>query len=656
MARFIERHLVLLAVIISVTLTALTVAAVVHQGRTLQERELEGLQASAERAAAARQADLNAEVRSAFDAARMAFEKGGSEGLNAWISEQREWLLAALDLRESGWLMLPLTPLSMPLPAPASADYALGEEAEFVAGDVAAALLRYERVAESDDPLVRGPALLAMAACRRKLAAPLAAAALFADAAGVLRRRPESARHGYCAELAAIDCLVAAGRPDEAGATLGRLVAAMGAAHPAAYGRAEVGLLLRRAEQLVEQADAALLEHQLPALEQQAAERDALLAPSSDLMSTVSAARAAGDGGPHMFSAQVGGGRRVTAALGTMPDGRRLALIAPVERLRERFWPSGETGVPWRVALPGEPGAEAPLVALGVAFGDAVLAPTTATLEGMQSGARRRLALLATTAAGTAGAWGLVIWMMMRAIGRQRELVRLQQRFVADVSHELKTPLALIRLLAETLRDGRVRDLDRIKGYHETITRESERLTVLLDNILDFSRIESGRKQYEMIRCDVAEVARQAWALFEPQLAADGFERQMSVAPDLPPVRADPAALGQLIVNLLQNAYRYAGERKFVRLAIKREGANIAITVDDQGIGMTRTQLDRLGDSFYRVPDPRVRRTRGTGLGLAIVHHIVGAHGGRMEVTSRPGHGSTFCVRLPILQTETTVV
>lgn len=656
MASFIERHLVLLAVIISVTLTGLTVAAVVHQGRTLQERELEGLQASAERAAASRQADLDAEVRSAFDAARQAWEKGGSEGLHAWITAQRNWLLAVLDQRESGWLMLPLTPLSMPLPAPASADYALGEEAEFVAGDAAAALLRYERVAESDEPLVRGPALLAMAACRRKLGAPQAAAALFAEAAGVLRLKPESARHAFCAELAAIDCLVAAGRPDEAAATLGRLVAQMSAAHPAAHGRAEVGLLLRRAEQLVEQADAALLEHQLPVLEQRAAERDALLTPPSELLSTVSTARAAGDGGLHLLSAQVGGGRRVTAALGTMPDGRRLALIAPVEWLRERFWPRDEAGVPWRVALPGEPGAEAPLVALGAAFGDAVLAPTTETLESMQSAARRRLALLATTAAGTAGAWGLVIWMMMRAIGRQRELVRLQQRFVADVSHELKTPLALIRLLAETLRDGRVRDPDRIRGYHETITRESERLTVLLDNILDFSRIESGRKQYEMIRCDVAEVARQAWALFEPQLAADGFERQLSVAPDLPPVRADPAALGQLIVNLLQNAYRYAGERKFVRLAIKREGANVAISVDDQGIGMTRTQLERLGDSFYRVPDPRVRRTRGTGLGLAIVHHIVGAHGGRMEVTSRPGHGSTFCVRLPILQSDTEAV
>jgi signal transduction histidine kinase len=265
----------------------------------------------------------------------------------------------------------------------------------------------------------------------------------------------------------------------------------------------------------------------------------------------------------------------------------------------------------------------------------------------LQQAAEHTAALVAATALGTAGAWGVVTWMMLRAIARQRELVRLQRRFVADVSHELKTPLTMIRLLAETLQDGRIRDPDRIHTYYETITREAERLSVLLDGILDFSRADSGRRQYQFEDCAVGDVARQAWKLFEPQFAAEGFERVLEIAPDLPLIQADVPALQQVMVNLLQNAYRYAGEGKYVRLAVAREGYLIVITVEDHGIGMTRTQLERLGDSFFRAEDTRVRQTRGTGLGLAIVNHVVQAHGGKLEVQSRPNQGSTFTVWIP---------
>ncbi len=265
----------------------------------------------------------------------------------------------------------------------------------------------------------------------------------------------------------------------------------------------------------------------------------------------------------------------------------------------------------------------------------------------LRAATERTTMLVILAAVGTTGAWGLVIWMMLRAMARQRELVRLQRRFVADVSHELKTPLTMIRLLAETLLDGRIRDPDRIRTYYETITRESERLSVLLDGILDFSRAESGRRQYRFEDCDVGSIAYQAWRLFEPQFAAEGFDRRIEVGSDLPTIQADQAAIQQIIVNLLQNAYRYAGEAKFVRLAVNRDGYLIVITVEDHGIGMTRNQLSRLGDSFFRAEDTRVRQTRGTGLGLAIVNHAVQAHGGKLEVQSRPGKGSTFTVWIP---------
>jgi two-component system phosphate regulon sensor histidine kinase PhoR len=142
-------------------------------------------------------------------------------------------------------------------------------------------------------------------------------------------------------------------------------------------------------------------------------------------------------------------------------------------------------------------------------------------------------------------------------------------------------------------------------------------------------------------------VARQAWALFEPQFQADGFDARVEVADGLPIVRADPQAMQQVMVNLLQNAHRYAGEQKFVRLRVHREGYLMVITVEDRGIGMSRGELQRLGNSFVRGDDTRVRQMRGAGLGLTIVNHIVHAHHGKLEVHSRPGQGSTFTVWIP---------
>ena len=323
-----------------------------------------------------------------------------------------------------------------------------------------------------------------------------------------------------------------------------------------------------------------------------------------------------------------------------------LGLVAPAAELVERCWTT-EGDVPWQIRFPGQTGVTNSLCSLGPAFGDAELVPSDATARQLAGHEQRRLILLVATAVGTAGGWAVVIWMMLGALARQRELVRLQRRFVADVSHELKTPLTMIRLLAETLQDGRVRDATRQRTYYETITREAERLSVLLDGILDFSRIESERHPHELVDCDVADVARQAWSLFEPQFEAEGFERRIEITPNLPRLRADADALQQVFVNLLQNAYRYAGEGKYVRLSVARDGYLIVITVEDHGIGMTRAQLQRLGDSFFRAEDTRVRQTRGTGLGLAIVNHIVQAHGGKLEAHSRPNQGSTFTVWLP---------
>jgi two-component system phosphate regulon sensor histidine kinase PhoR len=136
--------------------------------------------------------------------------------------------------------------------------------------------------------------------------------------------------------------------------------------------------------------------------------------------------------------------------------------------------------------------------------------------------------------------------------------------------------------------------------------------------------------------------------LFAPRLQAEGFTTELALAPDLPPVQGDAQALVQVVINLLQNAYRYSPDEKFVRLAAERRGNEVVITVTDRGIGLTRGQIRRLGRSFERGDDPRVRKLRGTGLGLAIVMHIVAAHRGHLDVRAEPGSGSTFSVRLPV--------
>lgn len=330
-----------------------------------------------------------------------------------------------------------------------------------------------------------------------------------------------------------------------------------------------------------------------------------------------------------------------------MGEHAELALVTPIAPLWSQYAdPSGEVG--WEIGFERDPHGGRVLAGLGPAFADSHLYATAATEARLSAEGKRRWRYVLVTACGGAFGWGLLLWLMVRLMRGQREVVRLQKRIIADVSHELKTPLALIRLHAETLREGRVRDPQRRQEYLDTITRESERLTVLLDSILDFSRFERGRREYDFHECDLVVVARQAWSLYQPQLAEAGFDARCEF-PDGPlRVFADAHALQQVMVNLLQNAFRYSRDRKFIRLRVRSEGHIAIAEVEDQGIGMSREQLRELGASFVRGADPQVRQTRGTGLGLAIVHHIVAAHHGKIEVNSRPGEGSTFTVWLPI--------
>jgi signal transduction histidine kinase len=235
-----------------------------------------------------------------------------------------------------------------------------------------------------------------------------------------------------------------------------------------------------------------------------------------------------------------------------------------------------------------------------------------------------------------------------RVVRRESEMARLKSDFVANVSHDLKTPLSLIRMFAETLEMNRVTDEGSRREYYGVITRETERLTRLIDNVLDFSRIEGGRQRYDIVPTAVEPLVHEVLEAFRHPLAQQGFKVDVEIEPDLPDVPLDAAALKQALANLVDNAVKYSGERRRLRVSAGRRGDEVTLEVADEGIGIPAAETQRIFQKFYRVGRSETQGRRGSGVGLALVKHIVEAHGGRVSVESRPGAGSRFTVHLPL--------
>jgi signal transduction histidine kinase len=240
-------------------------------------------------------------------------------------------------------------------------------------------------------------------------------------------------------------------------------------------------------------------------------------------------------------------------------------------------------------------------------------------------------------------------YLLWRDVRRELRVAELRSEFVSSVSHELKTPLTAIRMFVETLRMGRPAEPALRDEYLDTIVNETERLTRLLNNVLDFTRIESGRKTYQFASHDLGSIVRTAARAMHYPLARQGFELQVDLDDEgIPPVRSDPDALEQAILNLLANALKYSGEARKIELRLAREGAHAVISVRDWGSGIDPVDQRRIFNKFYRVQRPENRLIPGTGLGLTLVDHTVRGHQGFVTVDSALGAGSTFRIHLPL--------
>ena len=281
------------------------------------------------------------------------------------------------------------------------------------------------------------------------------------------------------------------------------------------------------------------------------------------------------------------------------------------------------------------------------------------------------------------------------AFRRQARLNELKSNFVSSVSHELRAPIASVRLMAESLERGKAAEPAKQQQYFHFIVQECRRLSSLVENVLDFSRIEQGRKNYEFEPTDLSAMVRQTVALLEP-LASERQVRLLLVAPEPGPgegdlqLRADGKSLQQALVNLIDNALKHSPKGETVRVGMGREGrgpgaegrrksevrsskyewgegegkdgvartvvgeaiipdsvGRIRLWVEDRGPGIPAAEHRKIFERFYRLGSELRRESQGVGIGLSIVKHIVEAHGGRIEVRSEPGQGSRFTIELP---------
>lgn len=258
------------------------------------------------------------------------------------------------------------------------------------------------------------------------------------------------------------------------------------------------------------------------------------------------------------------------------------------------------------------------------------------------------LALVATTVAGSIAT--------LAVLYREARVAKLQTDFVNKVSHDLRTPLTSIRMFVETLQLGRIQDPERQKEALAIVAEETERLSGLINRLLDWARMESGRRTLNLVRQPVEPIVEAAIMAVQAQtLGQRGIELTRDLPLGLPLVLADREALTEAVLDLLANAVKYTGPEKKIAVKAWARGPTVFIAVEDNGPGIPQREQKRIFEKFYRSSDALERSIEGTGLGLAMAKHVVSRHGGDIEVQSEVGKGSTFTIALPAAPAEESV-